>query len=144
MIILSYVIPSIIILIFSINFYRTRKKYLDVKSKYDKILELEDSYYLATPGRRALVKDYGFVTVLSNKSFKVDFEVDILEVTKDSVKVSAYDFRSDDSFTKNITNRGNILAYFDNIWIPKNIVQVIIDDEGIRDKKLNQILGYKN
>jgi hypothetical protein len=71
----------------------------------------------------------------------VTYEVEIIEVSENKIKVSAYDFTSTDSFARDPTNKQNIIGFFQNQWVPKKDVELLIDKTDIRDSKIEQILS---
>jgi len=95
------------------------------------------------PGRKGLLSDFRLVTS-TQINFKVDYEVEILEVSEDKVKVSAYDFttnESSNSFPRDPSNRATILGFFQNQWVTKSRIELLVDKTDIRDSKIEQILS---
>jgi hypothetical protein len=103
----------------------------DVK-KVEKVVEIE-------AGDKALLPDYGLSHKTTNESFTVDYEVEILEVSVDQVKVKALSYTSQDSFAKDPQNKHSIINFLQSTWIPKSDIQLIVDDQMRREKKLNQL-----
>jgi len=97
------------------------------------------------PGRKGLIYNFGLeqsATKTSSKtSFKVTYEVEIIEVSENKVKVSAYDFTSTDSFARDPKNKSNIIGFYQNQWVSKEVVELFIDKSDIRDSKIEQILS---
>ena len=114
------------------------KMYSEKEKLQSKIIN-EGSYYLFYPGKKALLYNYGLVNG-KKEEFKVSYQVDILEVSKSKIKVTAYDFTSDDPIGQDPSLRTNILNFMKERWVDKKCSEVILDDESIRDKKLGEIL----
>ena len=73
-------------------------------------------------------------------NFKVTFEVSILEVTKDKLKVNVLDCITDDSIAKDPKNRPGLLSIINNSWIDRKNFELIVDDTHRRDIKLGELL----
>ncbi len=107
-------------------------KLKDEVKKVEKVVEIE-------PGDKALLPDYGLTCKTDNQNFTVDYEVEILEVSVDQVKVKALSYTSQDSFAKNPQNKHSIINFLQSAWVPKSDIQLIVDDQMRREKKLNQL-----
>ena len=59
----------------------------------------------------------------------------------DKVKVNAVDYTSNDKFAKDPNNRSSIINFLQNKWISKKEIELIVDDQMRRDRKLQQILN---
>ena len=73
----------------------------DVK-KVEEVIQIE-------PGDKALLPDYGLTSKTDNVNFHVDFEVEILEVSVDQVKVKAVDYTSLDTYPNDSKNKQSII-----------------------------------
>jgi hypothetical protein len=73
--------------------------------------------------------------------FKVTYEVDIVEVALDKLKVRATNYTSTDKVALDPSNRNGIILFLKDKWIDKNKVTLIIDDAKRREDKINQILS---
>ena len=93
------------------------------------------------PGRKGLLYNFALTQSSTKTDFKVTYEVEILEVSEDKVKVSAYDFTSTDSFARDPSNRSAIVGFFQNQWVPKKDVELLVDKSDVRDSKIEQILS---
>jgi len=94
------------------------------------------------PGRKGLIYNFGLETQTNPKtSFNVTYEVEIIEASESRVKVSAYDFTSSDSFARDPKNKSSIIGFYQNQWIPKKDVELLMDKSDIRDNKIEQILS---
>jgi hypothetical protein len=95
------------------------------------------------PGDNAIVPGYGLSTKGSDDeksiSFTVTYEVEILEVSVDSVKVKAIDYRSHDSYAKDPANKQAILNFMTGSWLKRHEVEILMDEKKKRSIKLNQL-----
>ena len=92
------------------------------------------------PGDRAIIPNYG-LTYNEKEDFKVTYEVEILEVSIDKVKVKAIDFTSTDRVGRDPQRRQGILDFMNGKWMKKKEIELVVDDQMRRDKKLNQIFN---
>jgi len=92
------------------------------------------------PGDRAIIPNYG-LTYNEKEDFKVTYEVEILEVSIDKVKVKAIDFTSTDRVGRDPQRRQGILDFMNGKWMKKKEIELVVDDQMRRDRKLNQILS---
>lgn len=98
------------------------------------------------PGDKAIIPDYGLVygSGTSNEvTFKITYEVEIIEVSMDKVKVKAIDFVANDSTGRDPSNRKGILDFMKDKWISKRQIELVVDNSMRRDAKLQEILGDK-
>jgi hypothetical protein len=108
------------------------------KEKLDKLVEIE-------PGDSAIIPNYGlqYTDDSSGKevvtSFKVTYEVEILEVAKDKVKVTAKDFTSVDSIARDASKKQGILNFLKDKWVDKNTIELVMDAQKRRNIKLNEL-----
>jgi len=73
------------------------------------------------------------------KQFSIDYEVEILEVTKDKVKVKCINFTHNDKIGADPLNRNGIIKFMTNRWIPKDKVELVMDQSYKRNNKLDQL-----
>ena len=91
-------------------------------------------------GDKAIIPNYGLV--YDNKDdFKVTYEVEILEVAIDKVKVKAIDFTSTDKIGRDPQRRNGILEFMNGKWVDKGTIELVVDEQMRREKILKQILG---
>jgi len=115
------------------------------KAKLDLNKTKEDAQELVEiePGDNAIVPGYGLSTKGSDDeksiSFTVTYEVEILEVSVDSVKVKATDYKSHDSYAKDPANKQAILNFMTGTWIKRHEVEILMDERKKRSIKLNQL-----
>lgn len=138
---------TLISIIFSIILFTKvieLNKELD-RAKLDLNKTKEDAQELVEiePGDNAIVPGYGLSTKGSDDeksiSFTVTYEVEILEVSVDSVKVKAIDYKSHDSYAKDPANRPSIINFLQDTWLRKHEVEMVMDDKKRRSLKLKQL-----
>jgi hypothetical protein len=138
LIISVFILSILCFLIVSNIKIRTKNKYLsDDNSKLQKKVDDFKNYI---PGRKGIIYNFPLQQTSTKTDFKVTYEVEIIEVSENKIKVSAYDFTSTDSFARDPTNKQNIIGFFQNQWVPKKDVELLIDKTDIRDSKIEQIL----
>jgi hypothetical protein len=119
----------------------TLQKELDSAKK---VVVKEKEIFDMMPGDTGIIKDYGIVNTNPNRDpvkieYKVTYEVTILEVSKYSVKVTATDFSSFDTFARDSANRKGIMDFMKEKWIEKHKVEIVVDQKKIRDIKLSEL-----
>ena len=108
-----------------------------LKSKLEKAKEVSEQPI--EPGDSAILPEYGLTSKEANQSFTVNYEVDIVEVSEDRVKVRATGYTSHDSYAKDPSNRQSIIAFMQDHWVKKREIEIVMDDKKKRSIKLNQI-----
>lgn len=107
------------------------------KSK-DDILGIE-------PGTMGIIHNYslqyGSDSTGDKVSFKVTFEVEVIEVSLGKIKVFATNFTSIDSVGRDPKNISGIIDFMKNKWVDRSIFEPIVGDSQRRNDKLNKILG---
>ena len=104
-----------------------------VKEDAQELVEIEE-------GDNAIIPNYGLSTKGDKPvSFTVTYEVEILEVAVDSVKVKAIDYKSHDSYAKDPANRSSIISFLQDTWLKKHEVEMVMDDKKRRSLKLKQL-----
>ncbi len=95
------------------------------------------------PGQKAIMPNYGLSTSgSSNKiSFEVTYEVDIIDVSVDRVKVRAINYTSNDSYANDVSNKNKIISFMSDKWILKKEIELIISESDRRNAKLDNLLG---
>jgi hypothetical protein len=112
-----------------------------LKSEVDKSKKDKEELVSIDPGDRAILPDYGLQHTDTKESFHVTYEVEIVEVSVDKVKVKAIDFTSNDKFAKDPKHKSAIIDFMKDKWIAKKDIELIVDDSMRRDAKLQEILG---
>lgn len=120
---------------------KLQKENDNLKLISDKTLKDAEELVSIEPGDKAILPDYGLQHAETKESFTVTYEVEVVEVSLDKVKVKAVDFTSEDKFAKDPKNKSSIVNFLQDKWVKKDSIELIIDDSMRRDRKLQQILG---
>ena len=118
-----------------------QKEMANMKLTVDKVNQAQEELVSIDPGDRAILPDYGLSHTETKEDFHVTYEVEILEVSVDKVKVKALDYTSTDKFAKDPKNKSAIINFLQDKWVKKKDIELIIDDSMRRDRKLQQILN---
>lgn len=77
-------------------------------------------------------------------SFSLLYEMEVIEVAKDKLKVKALNFTSNDSFARDANNKSGLISYMSNKWIDKKDAQPVINTtKANRSSKLEKLLEKK-
>lgn len=101
------------------------------------------------PYKKGVICLHPNVSLIANKgtnkeeSLKVDFEVEILEVSDNRVKIKAIDVTpiENHKYVLEPSNRAGLLAYEDNKWVNKFDLQIIKDAKYHRNETIEDILN---
>jgi hypothetical protein len=118
-----------------------QKEVTNMKLTIDKVNQAQEELISIDTGDRAILPDYGLQHTDTKENFSVTYEVEVLEVSMDKVKVKAIDYTSNDKFAKDPNNRSSIINFLQNKWVSKDSIELIVDDSMRRDRKLQQILN---
>jgi len=118
-----------------------QKEISNMKLEVEKTKKSQEDLVSIDTGDRAILPYYGLKQVDTNESFEVTYEVEIVEVAMDKVKVKAIGFTSSDRFAKDPKNKSSIINFLQDKWVNKKDIELIIDDSMRRDHKLQQILN---
>ena len=118
-----------------------------VSKEKDKAESFKKNLISIEPGHRVIYPDYGLTWTDQDKdgndlppeSFKVTYELEVLEVTENKLKIKAVDITSEDKIGRDPANKFDIINFMKNKWVDKNKVQLIVDDSVKRDLKLKQL-----
>ena len=105
------------------------------KEKLNKLVELE-------PGDNAIIPNYQLEKTNSDNTkvnFEVTYEVEVLEITKDKVKVSAKNFTSVDKIGRDPQNYQGIINLLQDKWVDKKDIELVMDTQKRRNIKLNEL-----
>jgi hypothetical protein len=145
---ISLIILSIALflnIIFIIRLYETNSELKSevemLKSEVEKSKQDKQELVSIDPGDRAIIPNYVLMQTDTKEKFSVTYEVEILEVSIDRVKVKAIDFTSNDKFGKDPKHKSSIVDFMKDKWISKKDIELIVDDSMRRDSKLQEILG---
>lgn len=128
---------------------KLRKDFSQLDSKYKKVkiknesLEQNDSII---PGDKAhFTASLTFTDSAEIKhSFKVIYEVDILEVSHDKVKISPYGVKPEGRLPTELaaspTHNKNLIDFQKDKWVNKNEISTIMSVEEIRDRRINKLI----
>ena len=108
-----------------------------LKSKLERAKE--ESETPREPGDSAILPEFGLTSKTDSQSFTVDYEVDIVEVSEDRVKVRATGYTSHDSYAKDPANKQSIITFMQDHWVKKSEIEIVMDEKKKRSIKLNQI-----
>ena len=112
---------------------KVNRDLLKIKEDAQELVEIEE-------GDNAIIPNYGLSTKGDKSvSFTVTYEVEILEVSVDSVKVKAIDYKSQDSYAKDPSNKQAIINFLQDTWLKKHEVEMVMDDKKRRSLKLKQL-----
>ena len=112
-----------------------------LKSEVEKSKKDKKELVSIDPGDRAIIPNYGMMQTDTKETFEVTYEVEIIEVSIDKVKVKAIDFTSNDKFGRDPKHKNAIIDFMKDKWISKKDIELIVDDSMRRDVKLQEILG---
>lgn len=118
-----------------------QKELSKMKLQVDKVNQAQEELVSIDPGDRAILPDYGLQHTDTKENFNVTYEVEVLEVSMDKVKVKAIDFTSTDKFAKDPKMRSSIINFLQDKWVSKKSIELIVDDSMRRDRKLQKILN---
>lgn len=118
-----------------------QKELSKMKSEVEKVNQAQEELVSIDAGDRAILPDYGLQHTDSKENFSVTYEVEVLEVSMDKVKVKAIDFTSTDKFAKDPKMRPSIINFLQGKWVNKKEIELIVDDSMRRYRKLKQILS---
>jgi hypothetical protein len=118
-----------------------QKEMANMKLTVDKVNQAQEELVSIDPGDRAILPDYGLQHTDTKENFSVTYEVEVLEVSMDKVKVKAINYTSTDKFAKDPKMKSSIINFLQDKWVNKKDIELIIDDSMRRDRKLQQILN---
>jgi hypothetical protein len=118
-----------------------QKEMTNMKSEVERTNKAQEDLVSIDPGDRAILPDYGLQQVDTKENFHVTYEIEILEVSMDKVKVKAIDYTSNDKFAKDPKNKSSIINFLQSKWVSKKEIELIVDDQMRRNRKLQKILN---
>lgn len=74
-----------------------------------------------------------------NHSFSVFYECNVIEATEKKLKISAFDFKSDDDWANK--NKKQVIDFFKDKWMSRSECELVIDQQHQRDSKINDLLS---
>lgn len=141
---LSISVFAIISVVFNIVLYSKILELLkllnDTKRDLEKIKEDAVELVEIEPGDNGIISNFGLTTNDENPiSFKITYEVEILEVSVDSLKVKAIDYTSNDRYAKDPSNKKSIIDFMNGKWVKRDEVELLMDTKKRRNIKLNKL-----
>ncbi len=119
---------------------KLQKEISEMKLAVEKANQEQEELVSIDIGDKAIIPNYG-LTYKDTDSFNVTYEVEILEVSEDKVKVKSIDYTTTDKIARDPQLKPSILAFIDGKWIEKRTIELIVDEQMRRDRKLKQILS---
>jgi hypothetical protein len=141
-------ISLLISILFIISLYdkcdTIRKELDNVKSSVVKEKQKLDNLVSIEPGDTCIIPDYRLTNTDETRNpiqinFGVTYEAEILEVSKDKLKVRAVNYTSNDKFPRDPKNRKGIIDFLQDKWVDKSIVELVIDTRKRRNIKLDEL-----
>lgn len=107
------------------------------KINLDKLIEIE-------PGDTGIIPNYRLTNTDETRTpakinFGVTYEVEIIEVSKDKLKVRATDYTSTDKFPRDPSNKKGIIDFLKDKWVDKESVEIVMDTKKRRSIKLAEL-----
>lgn len=121
---------------------KLRRDLSNLKGKNTEMEKFNKELMLIEPGDKVIYPDYGLVIeqgTPKEESFKVTYELEVLEVSTDKVKVKALDFTSTHKVGRDAANKQGIINFMQDKWVSKVDVQLVVDDSIKRDIKLREL-----
>lgn len=114
------------------------------KEKLDREREKLDNLISIEPGDTCIIPDYRLTNTDETRNpiqinFGVTYEAEILEVSKDKIKVRAVNYTSNDKFPRDPKNRKVIIEFLQDKWVDKSSVELVIDTRKRRNIKLDEL-----
>ena len=121
---------------------KLKKELNEIKVKNNEMEKFNEDLMVIEPGDKVIYPDFGLVRDSggpNEKNFKVTYELEVLDTSKDKVKVKAIDFTSTDTIGRDPKNKQGIIQFMDNKWVDKKDVELIVDESIKRDIKLRKL-----
>ncbi len=119
---------------------KLQREISEMKFAVEKVTKEQEELVSIDVGDKAIIPNYG-LTYKDEDSFTVTYEVEILEVSEDKVKVKSIDYTTNDKIARDPKLKPSILTFIDGKWIEKTTIELIVDEQMRRDRKLKQILN---
>jgi hypothetical protein len=137
----TLILVTVLCVFLIVKYFKTKSLNNSLVEKNSKLQTKIIGFQNYIPGRKGILHNFGLTRSSTKTDFKVTYEVEILEVSENKVKVSAYDFTSTDSFALDPSNHSMIVGFFKNQWVSKDEVELLVDKSDVRDSKIEQILS---
>ena len=79
-----------------------------------------------------------YIDIIKNPKSKEEFQ-EVLDTSKDKVKVRAVDFTSTDGIARDPKKKQGIIDFMKDKWVSKKEIQLVVDDSIKRDIKLRKL-----
>lgn len=112
-----------------------------MKNEVEKTKQEQEELVSIDVGDKAIIPNYGLTHTDTKEDFQVTYEVEIVEVSTKKVKVRAVNFTSTDKFARNPKNKHSIIQFLQDKWVDRKSIELLVDEQMRRDRKLKQILG---
>ena len=141
-------ISLLISILFIISLYdkcdTIRKELDNVRSSVVKEKQKLDNLVSIEPGDTCIIPDYRLTNTDETRNpiqinFGVTYEAEILEVSKDKLKVRAVNYTSNDKFPRDPKNRKGIIDFLQDKWVDKSSVELVMDTRKRRNIKLDEL-----
>lgn len=113
----------------------------NMKSEVEKTKQEQEELVSIDVGDKAILPNYGLTHTDTKEDFQVTYEVEIVEVSTKKVKVRAVNFTSTDKFARDPKNKHSIIQFLQDKWVDRKSIELLVDEQMRRDRKLKQILG---
>lgn len=116
-----------------------KKEISELKSRLGKQKNREATLLKFYPGSKGLLNNYQLIHTPTKTTFYVSYEVEVVDVSEDQLKVNALSYQSNDDYAKDPKNRQAIIGFLQGRWVNKSEVQIIIDESHKRHLKLEEL-----
>lgn len=116
-----------------------KQRLSDLEKSVDKVKKESEQIFSIDTGDKAIIPNFGLKFISTGESFQVTYEVEILEVSEEKVKVKPLSFTGNGTIANDPKNKNDILGFMKDKWVPKKDIELIVDDQMKRDKKLQEL-----
>lgn len=129
-------------MIFNVVQFNRNAKLLDKNNQLGSKVKEVESEFKVQVGSRGVIPNFPLVNNTTNHSYKVDYEIEVLEVGKTMLKVKSNGFTSNDKYASDPVNKQSILNVLNvnNPWVKIDEIEILVDDTMRRNDKLEQLL----
>jgi hypothetical protein len=138
--------PLALLVVIVFLFIDRKKMKLQISELNEKVKSEKNSkknlvkFYI---GAKALLNDYGLThtSTLNDKktNISVDYEVEVVDISENQIKVRAIDFKGNDSFSRDPKMRQDILRFLQDTWVDKSAAELVLDESHNRQIKLEEL-----
>ena len=72
-------------------------------------------------------------------NISVDYEVEVVDISENQIKVRAIDFKGNDSLSRDPKMRQGILSFLQDSWVDKSSAELVLDESHNRQIKLEEL-----